>query len=89
MGSAKWLTIRNHLSSELALQKLKQDGYHILVTDVNPESRDIRDIDWDASGKKICIVMGNEEKGVSSVAKRMADESFYINMVRADFERRN
>jgi len=82
MGSAKWLTIRNHASSELALKKLKKDGYHILCSDVNPESKDIRDIDWDASGKKICIVMGNEEQGVSDIVKGMSDESFYINMVR-------
>ncbi|CAJ1941415.1 unnamed protein product [Cylindrotheca closterium] len=79
-GAAKWLTIRNHLSTELALNKMKQNGYHIMCTDVNPESKDIREIDWDASGKKICIVMGNEERGVSGVAKTMSDESFYINM---------
>lgn len=81
MGAAKWLTLRNHLSTELAMKKMKQDGYHIMCSDVNPESKDIRDIDWDASGKKICIVMGNEERGVSEVAKKMSDESFYINMV--------
>ncbi|KAL3926300.1 MAG: hypothetical protein SGBAC_013529, partial [Bacillariaceae sp.] len=80
MGAAKWLTLRNHLSTELAMKKMKQDGYHIMCSDVNPESKDIRDIDWDASGKKICIVMGNEERGVSEVAKKMSDESFYINM---------
>lgn len=81
MGSAKWLTLKNHLSTRHALQHLKEQGYHIVCTDVNPESKDIRDIDWDASGKKICIVMGNEQYGISEEVKEMADESFYLPMV--------
>lgn len=81
MGSAKWLTLKNHLSTRHALQHLKDQGYHIACTDVNPESKDIRDIDWDASGKKVCIVMGNEQYGISDEVKSMADESFYLPMV--------
>jgi tRNA (guanosine-2'-O-)-methyltransferase len=81
MGSAKWLTLKNHLSTESALEAMKREGYHIICTDVNPESKDIRDVDWDASGKKICIVMGNEERGISQAVKDMADESFYLPMV--------
>jgi len=80
MGSAKWLTMKNHLNTELALKKMKQEGYHILCTDVNPDSKDVRDIDWDASGKKLCIIMGNEERGTSDLAKSMSDESFYLPM---------
>ena len=52
-----------------------------MCTDVNPESKDVRDVDWDASGKPICIVMGNEERGISQAVKDMADESFYLPMV--------
>lgn len=80
MGSAKWLTIRNHLSTETALERIKKDGYHIICTDVNPESKDVRDIDWDASGKKVCVVMGNEQRGISDAVKKLADESFYLPM---------
>jgi len=81
MGSAKWLTIKNHLTTRLALQKLKEDGYHIYCTNVDPQSKDVRDVDWDRSGKKICIVMGNEQAGISDDVKEMADESFYLPMV--------
>lgn len=81
MGSAKWLTLKNHLSTEHALEELKKEDYHILCTDVNPSSKDIRDVDWDASGKKLCIVMGNEQYGISDKVKEMADESFYLPMV--------
>ena len=81
MGSAKWLTLKNHLSTTNALEQIKKDGYHILCTDVNPSSKDIRDMDWDASGKPVCLVMGNEKYGISPEVKEMADESFYLPMV--------
>lgn len=81
MGSAKWLTLNNHLSTRHALQQLKDEGYQIYCTDVNSESKDIRDVDWDGSGKKICIVMGNEQSGISDEVREIADESFYLPMV--------
>jgi len=81
MGSAKWLTLKNHMNTVSALETIKREGYHIMCTDVNPESKDIRQVDWDASGKKICIVMGNEENGISQSVRDMADESFYLPMV--------
>jgi tRNA (guanosine-2'-O-)-methyltransferase len=81
MGSAKWLTLRNHLNTRSALESIKREGYHIVCTDVNPESKDVRQLDWDASGKPVCIVMGNEERGISQAVKDIADESFYLPMV--------
>ena len=99
MGSAKWLTLRNHLSTRHALERIRNENYHILYTDVNPSSKDIRDLDWDLisetssddentegngraqiKNKKLCIVMGNEQDGVSDVVKEMADQSFYLPM---------
>lgn len=80
MGSAKWLTMRNHLNTEFALKSIKREDYHIICTDVNPSSKDVRDVDWDASGKKVCVVMGNEQRGISDSVKEMADESFYLPM---------
>lgn len=81
MGSAKWLSLKNHLSTRHALEQIRDEGYHILCTDVNPNSKDIRDVDWDMSNKKICIVMGNEQYGISDDVKELADESFYLPMV--------
>jgi tRNA (guanosine-2'-O-)-methyltransferase len=80
MGSAKWLTLNNHMSTELAIESIRKEDYHIVCTDVNPSSKDIRDVDWDASGKKICVIMGNEQRGISQAVKDMADESFYLPM---------
>lgn len=80
MGSAKWLTLNNHLTTELAIESIRKENYHIVCTDVNPSSKDIRDVNWDASGKKLCVIMGNEQRGISPAVKAMADESFYLPM---------
>jgi tRNA G18 (ribose-2'-O)-methylase SpoU len=79
MGSAKWLTVRNHLTTSHALEAVR-DEYHIVCTDVNPDSKDIREVDWDASGKKLLVVMGNEQYGISDEVKALADETFYLPM---------
>jgi SpoU rRNA Methylase family len=44
MGSAKWLTLKNHLTTQSALERIKREGYHIVATDVNPQSKDIFDM---------------------------------------------
>lgn len=81
MGSARWLTIRNYLSTTEAANILKGKGYKIVASDLNPDSKDIRDIDWDNDGKPICIVMGNENRGISQEMRELADETFTLPMV--------
>jgi tRNA G18 (ribose-2'-O)-methylase SpoU len=39
--------------------------YHVVCSDVNPDSKDIREDNWEASGKKLLGVMGNEQHGMS------------------------
>jgi tRNA (guanosine-2'-O-)-methyltransferase len=80
MGSAKWLTLRNHLTTTHALESAVREDYYIVCTDVNPDSKDIRQVDWDASGKKLLVVMGNEQYGISDEVKAAADETFYLPM---------
>ena len=81
MGSAQWLTLTQHSSTKEAIEQLKnKEGYKIYATDVNPESRDIRDVDF-SENEKICIVMGNEERGISDEMRSLADETFYLPMV--------
>mmetsp|Transcript_3260 Transcript_3260/g.6946 ORF Transcript_3260/g.6946 Transcript_3260/m.6946 type:complete len:384 (-) Transcript_3260:26-1177(-) len=100
MGSAQWLTLRNHQSTEEAIEKLKSEGYSIYASDLNPESIDIRQIDWSQTAPKsvsqddygsvesnihdsdrpICIVMGNEERGISEEMRKSADMTFTLPM---------
>jgi tRNA G18 (ribose-2'-O)-methylase SpoU len=64
MGSAKWLTVWNHLTTQHALDAVR-DEHHVVCSDVNPDSKDIREENWEASGKKLLGVMGNEQYGIS------------------------
>jgi len=78
MGSAQWLTIRNHLTTRDAVKKLKAKGYRLYASDLNPNAKDIRDISWPED--KICIVMGNELTGISDEMRDLADETFVLPM---------
>ena len=82
MGSAHWLTVRNHKSTLDAVTHLKSQGFKLLAADVNPNARDIRTINWvlEAQRSPLCLIMGNEEAGISDEMRFMADETFYLPM---------
>ena len=79
MGSAQWLTVKNHQTSKEAAAKLKQKGYRLYASDLNPLAKDIRDVVW-PTDQKICIVMGNELTGISDEMRDLADETFILPM---------
>ena len=92
MGAAQWLTLRNHASTAIAIQYLRQQqpGIRIWASDLNPQSRDIRNVDWDgcvddndpsSRNHPICIVMGNEEHGISDEMRELVDATFTLPMV--------
>ena len=97
MGSAKWLTLRNHMSTGEAVERIRKQGYTIYASDLNPDSVDVRDLDWNeddgddgdgnAGGTEkrkdrgpICVVMGNEERGISDEMRELADVTFTLPM---------
>ena len=81
MGAAQWLTLHNYASPQQAVAALKQRNARIFASDVNPQAKDIRTIDWNAhADQPICIVMGNEEQGISDEMRELVDETFYLPM---------
>jgi len=81
MGSAQWLSLTNHPTTASAVAKLKSEGYKLYASDLNPNSKDVRDVDWSADGDRpICIVMGNEGRGISQEMRELADETFTLPM---------
>ena len=83
MGSAQWLTLRNHVSTKGAIDQLREEGYKIYASDLNPNSQDIRTVDWDDDGdadRPICIVMGNENDGISEEMRGLVDATFTLPM---------
>jgi tRNA (guanosine-2'-O-)-methyltransferase len=85
MGSAQWLTLRNHPTSTtaaVASLRSQQPNVQIWASDLSDTSADIRQIDWTsiAAQGPICIVMGNEERGISSEMRTVVDGTFYLPM---------
>lgn len=95
VGAAQWLTLRNHATTTAAIETLRAQQPHlrILASDLNPSSKDVRTIDWDErvngddsnssnnNSRPICIVMGNEERGISDEMRALVDETFTLPMV--------
>jgi tRNA G18 (ribose-2'-O)-methylase SpoU len=84
VGSAQWLSIANHASAVAAVKKLrKESNCLIYASDLNPTSKDIRTIDWGApehDDRPICIVMGNENAGISEEMRELVDGTFTLPM---------
>ena len=70
---------KNHGTTSEALHEIRNQGYKIYASDLNPKSKDIRDVNWNAG--PVCVVMGNEESGISDEIRNAADETFNIPMV--------
>ncbi len=81
LGSQKWMSLVFSDNTTQCLNNLKKDGFHIMVSDLHEQSSSFDAIDWSAPKyKKVAIVMGNEERGVTDEARQCADETFFIPM---------
>lgn len=89
-GSHHWINIIKHrirnTSSEdrdqqltHVLSSLRNQGYRILVTSVNPGSQSVYDVDLEKG--PVALVMGNELHGTSPAVVAAADELVHIPMV--------
>jgi tRNA (guanosine-2'-O-)-methyltransferase len=81
-GSNKWIDfyrykMRGFNNTEICFRKLRELGYHILVTDPSPDGISINEVPVD---KKLAIVMGNELKGSSDYSLKHADQKIFIPM---------
>lgn len=83
-GSHYWVDVIKHRIKASgngivgALNGMKEKGYRILVTSVDPGSKPIGSVDVAAG--KIALVMGNELKGASAEISACADELVHIPM---------
>lgn len=74
----KWLSFKVFKSTKECLDELKKEGYEIVATTVDVEAKELQQTDL--SARKIAIVMGNEHRGISETAKKMADKLVHIPM---------
>lgn len=77
MGSSKWLNIIPHKSTDFCFEQLKSDGYHIVAATPHVHTGTLQELKLD---KKLAIVFGTEEVGLSAQAIALADEFIAIPM---------
>ncbi len=82
-GASKWLTLNRYNTkpnnTPEAFERLKQDGYRIVVT--SPHANDIDLPNFDLHKGKFALVIGNEREGISDFAQNNADEFLKVPML--------
>jgi tRNA (guanosine-2'-O-)-methyltransferase len=73
----KWIQRRKFNSIKECYAVLRNEGFHICATHLGVESSSLYELDLT---KKTALVFGNEHRGVSEEAARLADANFQIPM---------
>ncbi len=76
-GASKWLDITYYSSSSECLSKLKEEGFIIYGTYVNPTANNLLTTRFEG---RIALVMGNESQGISEEVINLADHLVYLPM---------
>lgn len=63
-----------------AATALKDQGFTLVATCLDKDAIPISEVDF-ASMDKICVMFGNEERGLSYALREVADKKVYIPMV--------
>lgn len=73
----KWVKRQKFGSIESCYESLKKDGFTIYASTLKDTSVNLYDIDLTG---KIALVIGNEHRGISAEAEKLADSTVYIPM---------
>jgi len=76
-SAIKWVKRRNFKSIKDCYDQLHEEGFSIYATHLGKKSKTLYELDLT---KKVALVFGNEHRGVSSEAAKLADENFQIPM---------
>lgn len=77
LGSQKWVNLRSHGDSAMALAELKQQGFRLVGTHLGVEAIDYRDCDFTGP---TAFVLGAEKWGLSDAAAGLVDQAVFIPM---------
>lgn len=78
LGSQIWVDTKQHESTEVAISYLKSEKMQVLVTHLDDNAIDFREVDYT---KPTAIVLGQERDGATEEAIAMSDCSIVIPMV--------
>jgi tRNA (guanosine-2'-O-)-methyltransferase len=76
-SATKWIKRNPFDNVETCYEKLRKRGFVICATHLGKKSASLYDIDLT---RNIAFVFGNEHRGVSDAAAKLADENFQIPM---------
>jgi len=73
----KWIEREKYKSIEECYNHLRQENFKIYASSLNSKAKNLYELDFT---KKVAIVFGNEHRGLSKEAEKLADETFFIPM---------
>lgn len=76
-SAAKWIRLHYHDSIDAAYSALREQGFAIAATALEPDSRDFYSMDLT---RPVALVFGNEMRGVTAEGTAHADMTVYIPM---------
>jgi len=76
-SGAKWVKQKPYNDPELLASDLKSRGFRLYTTNLSIDAISIHDVDWTEPS---AIILGNENRGVSSTMTSMADQNINIPM---------
>uniref|UniRef100_A0A7S3EHY2 tRNA/rRNA methyltransferase SpoU type domain-containing protein n=1 Tax=Rhodosorus marinus TaxID=101924 RepID=A0A7S3EHY2_9RHOD len=79
-GSDEYVEIKRFQTSHDAVRQLKREGFSLLATTLDEDSIPISEVDF-STIDKVCILFGNEERGLSESILSQADVKIFLPMV--------
>ncbi len=76
-SAVKWIERRGFRSMQECYEKLRGEGFRIYATHLGRNAVSLYDLDLT---RRVALVFGNEHRGVSAGAARLADATFRIPM---------
>ena len=76
-SAVKWIEKEKYTDIKQCYDSLREKGFKIFATSLTEESKSLYDVNLSA---KCAIVLGNEHRGVSDEAAKLADENIFIPM---------
>lgn len=73
----KWIETDKYNDTAKCFGELRKQGFKIYASMLNKKAVNLYEIDL---AQKVALVFGNEKRGVSPEAEKLADETFYIPM---------
>ena len=76
-GNRKWLPVRKHRTLPEALERLRSQGLRVLAAHPTPDAVPFREVDYTLP---TCLLLGNEDNGITPEALSQADGVIAIPM---------